>query len=329
MIGAKVVLELYEKFKDEWIVELLLNDLIDWHDWFHTYRLLPPLNMVCLGSNPIPGDTYYAPNTLQSARLESGLDNSPMWDDTVFNTTTHQMQLYELSQSSFYVASAAHLVRLAAIVNRSDETAHLVERAITMRRLIADNLWDAENSVFTNKKPGPEGFYRKISPTSFYPLMANASTDEQADQMMTHWLTNKTRFCINPNYETENLPECYWGLPSISMDDPTFPPLGYWRGYVWGTMTHAVTLTPPPPWTMFLPGIPAPPPLVLRWGTTCPSVPEMLIGLVIRSHARFRFAFLLFIIFRPNGAADLLVAPGVRPRPVGSRGPESHVHPDD
>jgi hypothetical protein len=25
--------------------------------------------------------------------------------------------------------------------------------------------------------------------------------------------------------------ECFWGLPSISADDPAFPPLGYWRGY--------------------------------------------------------------------------------------------------
>ena len=30
-IGAKVVLELYKKFGDKWIVDLLLNDLIDWH----------------------------------------------------------------------------------------------------------------------------------------------------------------------------------------------------------------------------------------------------------------------------------------------------------
>ena len=51
--------------------------------------------------------------------------------------------------------------------------------------------------------------------------------------MTTHWLLNKTRFCINENYQTENDGRCYWGLPSISADDPTFPPLGYWRGYVW------------------------------------------------------------------------------------------------
>ena len=28
--------------------------------------------------------------------------------------------------------------------------------------------------------------------------------------------------------------QCYWGLPSISASDPAFPPLGYWRGFVWG-----------------------------------------------------------------------------------------------
>ena len=29
------------RYGDKWIVDLLLDDLIDWHDWFHTYRLLP------------------------------------------------------------------------------------------------------------------------------------------------------------------------------------------------------------------------------------------------------------------------------------------------
>ena len=52
------------------------------------------------------------------------------------------------------------------------------------------------------------------------------------------WLTNKTRFCINDNYETENSGACYYGLPSISADDTAFPPLGYWRGYVWGPMAQ-------------------------------------------------------------------------------------------
>ena len=115
-----------------------------------------------------------------------------MWDGMAFNTTSHQMQLYELSQSSFYVAEAEHLIQLAAIIGKPAKTAHLEERATTMRKLIADNLWDADKNVFANKIPHG-AFSPKISPTSFYPMMANASTDEQADAMVVHWLTNKTR----------------------------------------------------------------------------------------------------------------------------------------
>lgn len=43
------------------------------------------------------------------------------------------------------------------------------------------------------------------------------------------------RFCISPNGDMagNNPNTCYWGLPSIAADDPAFPPLGYWRGFVW------------------------------------------------------------------------------------------------
>jgi len=71
--------QIYKKYGDKWIVDLLLNDLIDWHDWFATYRILKPAGLVCLGSNPVAGDNYWSPNSLNSAKLESGLDNSPMW----------------------------------------------------------------------------------------------------------------------------------------------------------------------------------------------------------------------------------------------------------
>ena len=49
-IGAKVLLELYKKWQDQWIVELLFEDLLDWSDWFVRRRLLPPLGLVALGS---------------------------------------------------------------------------------------------------------------------------------------------------------------------------------------------------------------------------------------------------------------------------------------
>merc|ERR1712187_139277 len=58
---------------------------------------------------------------------------------------------------------------------------------------------------------------------------------------MKKWMLNSSRFCISPNGDfAGNSETCYWGLPSISADDPAFPPLGYWRGYVWGPMTQFV-----------------------------------------------------------------------------------------
>ena len=43
---------------------------------------------------------------------------------------------------------------------------------------------------------------------------------------------NSSRFCLSPSGDfAGNTDDCYWGLPSISADDPAFPQLGYWRGY--------------------------------------------------------------------------------------------------
>ena len=76
-------------------------------------------------------------------------------------------------------------------------------------------------------------FYPHISPTSFYALQAKAATDEQATRMAEGWLMNKTRFCIARSGDYAGLDDtCYWGLPSIEANDPAYPALGYWRGYV-------------------------------------------------------------------------------------------------
>ena len=39
---------------------------------------------------------------------------------------------------------------------------------------------------------------RRVSPTSFYPLLTRAPSDEQARLLVAHWLTNASRFCVAP-----------------------------------------------------------------------------------------------------------------------------------
>merc|ERR1712232_1468234 len=112
----------------------------------------------------------------------------------------------------------------------------LKARADAMRSLLVSDLRDAESGIFVNKFPNGS-FYRRVSPTSFYPMLTRGPSVAQADEMMTKWMMNRTRFCITPNGDyAGNSDDCYWGLPSISADDSAFPKLGYWRGYVWGPM---------------------------------------------------------------------------------------------
>ena len=105
-----------------------------------------------------------------------------------------------------------------------------------MRQLVDTHLWDDASGAYVNRLVNGT-FYRHLSPTSFYPMLVKAPSDTRVEQMVKRWLMNSSRFCISPGGDfVGNSDDCYWGLPSISADDPAFPKLGYWRGFVWGPM---------------------------------------------------------------------------------------------
>jgi len=251
-VGAKVLLEMYNKYKDAWLVQLLFEDLLEWNSWFLTARALGPLGIISLGSDTYEGYVDWSTGEMQGARYESGLDNSPMYDgeDSLFvKNVSHegakligQMTIYDVGMASMFVQEAEALATLAPIAGKSELVDELIARAAMQRALIAKHLWDDApgGRIFTNKYWNGT-FDRRITPTSFYALMAGAATDEQAKTMISKWLLSPEHFCIAPKGDfMGNHDDCYWGLPSIQFSDPAFPPLGYWRGYVWGPMTQLV-----------------------------------------------------------------------------------------
>ena len=46
MMGAKVLLEMYRKFGDLWLVQLLFDDLLDWNNWSLRERTMEPLDLI-------------------------------------------------------------------------------------------------------------------------------------------------------------------------------------------------------------------------------------------------------------------------------------------
>ena len=54
MMGAKVLLEIYKKYGDLWLVELLFDDLLDWNNWSLRERTMEPLDLIVLGTSQGP-----------------------------------------------------------------------------------------------------------------------------------------------------------------------------------------------------------------------------------------------------------------------------------
>jgi len=238
-VGAQVLARIYKKYGDVWILELLFDDLMDWLDWVWRSRRLEGVtgDIICHGSDPVPGFDLYSAGTMQGARFESGLDNSPMYDFDLFSNAMHHMQLADVGASSLFVADSDSLADLAVVLNRTADAATLRARADSVRTQIGALLWDESLGTFTNAFVNGTHSPR-VSPTTFYALTARAATDAQAARMATEWALNSSRFCLSSTWPAGVTDECFWGLPSISADDPAFPAGGYWRGPVWGPMAQ-------------------------------------------------------------------------------------------
>jgi hypothetical protein len=148
------------------------------------------------------------------------------------------MLLADVGMSSLFVAEADALATLAEAVNRGSDALALTARANAVRAQISAQLWDDARGIFANRFLLNGSLSARISPTSFYALLARAATDAQAARVATEWALNASRFCLSTTWPIGVTDDCYWGLPSISADDPAFPALGYWRGYVWGPMAQ-------------------------------------------------------------------------------------------
>eukprot|EP01045_Picozoa_sp_COSAG04_P000667 COSAG04_NODE_17_length_40288_cov_9.152728_23_plen_1697_part_00 len=231
--GGKVLLELFRRFGDEWIVELLFPDLLAWHDWSWTYRRLPSGLATC-GAGGFP--EWPPCGDMAAAQFESGMSGSPMYDTDFFNKSLCLMELSDVGMSSLVAAEAANLAALATVLNRSDDAARLSAHADTMRGFITKQLWDTDRGVFANRHSNGS-FEASLTPTSFLPLLAGAATDDQATTLIKRWLMSTDGFCIVTGWPAITTNSCFWGLPSVAASDPAYSN-ATWRGAISGTLAQ-------------------------------------------------------------------------------------------
>lgn len=231
-VGSISLYQIYKKYREKWIVELLFDDLFRWNTWFYEHRMLSP-GLLAWGSDPsIPAIGHNSEidgvNTRKGAALESGLDNSPMYDDIPFDSQTHLLQLADVGLTGLFIMDCGALKELALVLGRKAEA-----QVLDCRRSECETglkqLWDEENGFFYNKLTHGR-WSRRVSPTNFYALFSAEVTKDQADRIVKEHFYNSEEF---------------WGeyiMPSIARNDPAYPEQEYWRGRIWAPMNFLVYL---------------------------------------------------------------------------------------
>lgn len=229
-VGAITVLGLYNKFHDRWFLEETYTPLMKWNRWWAEHRDFQ--GYLAWGSD---GDNQPADlddnsrGTRAGAILESGLDNSPMYDTTTYNAQSHVLEFADVGLMSMYIADCDALAEIADALNKTADAKELRDRSARYRAKLA-TLWDARAGIFLNKDLHTGQMSMRLSPTNFYPMLAHAATPEQAKTMVEKHLLNTKEFWGE------------WVIPSIERDDPAFHDQDYWRGRIWGPMNYLVYL---------------------------------------------------------------------------------------
>ena len=222
-VGSMVVKLIYDQYGEKWFLEEVYDELLAWNRWWAERR--DNQGYLSWGSHPHPEGM--SANTMKAAKWESGLDNSPMFDDARFNETTHMMELASVGLMSLYIADCKYLAAIADELDNPEAARELRVRAGKYSTKLGE-LWDEGLGLYRDKDLTTGQFTARKAPPHFYPLLAGVPTPEQAARMVNEHLLNPREFYGE------------YMLPSISRDDPAYADNSYWRGRIWAPMNFLV-----------------------------------------------------------------------------------------
>lgn len=224
-VGSTMLLEIYRRYRELWIIELLYPALKTWNTWFYEHRRNVETGALSWGSDPYEGKrgNYWETtgvNSLYGAALESGLDNSPMYDGVPFDTDNHVMMLEDVGLTGLYLLDCRSMITLARLLGKEEDAAEF-ERRLASTRKGLEGLWDEDFGCYCNRRTDTGEFSHRVSPTLFYALFDPQVPEARARRMADEHYYNPDEFFGE------------WMLPTIGRSDPAYPEQDYWRGRVW------------------------------------------------------------------------------------------------
>jgi glycogen debranching enzyme len=155
-VGAMCVWKYYLHTGDKAFLEELFPKLYDWNRWWFKineetglpYRDGNKNGLLEWGTSNV---SELDLGKLQLAKFESGQDNSPMFDDVIFNTESNTMEIDMVGLSSLWAADALYLSKIAEVIGENEKKAELIRDSKTIVEKIEQNLWDPEQKRYTDR----------------------------------------------------------------------------------------------------------------------------------------------------------------------------------
>ncbi len=218
-VGGIMVKEIYKRYPEKWFLETVFDDLLGWNRWWMKKRL--NAGLLSFGSHEAENPfNEPAVRTKRTAGYESGMDDSPMYVDVPFNKEKNTLELQDVGLTSLVIADCKALAEMADILGRNDEKNELLDRASLLSDEL-ENVWDEKTGFYLNKRTDTGELSNRLSPTLFYPMLAEVTDSGRAERIV------KEHF-YNPNE--------FWGeyiIPTIARNDPLFERQRYWKGAIW------------------------------------------------------------------------------------------------
>jgi Trehalase len=233
-VGSYVMWKNYQRNQDKEILQWAYPRLKRWHEWWFAnrgdgqpWRDGNRNGLLEWGSDKGSTLSGGGRGYLQGAKWESGMDDSPMYDDVLYDSNTYTMNLDDVGLNSLYALDSECLAEIAEILGKEDDKRRFTSDYERIKRAIQQQLWNEQDGIYENRYWDGH-FSRRLSPTNFYPMLAGVATPEQAKRMVKEHLLS---------------PKQFWGqyvIPTISRDDAAFEDQFYWRGDIWGPTNYLV-----------------------------------------------------------------------------------------
>ncbi len=171
-VGAICVWKMHQYHPDMKFLEEVYPKLLKWHNWWFDIR---PENGLPYRDGNKNGLLEWGSETgkIQYAKYESGMDNSPMFDDARINVESRTLELDMAGLSGLWAADALYLSYIADALGKEKDAEVLRKQIDDINVAINDQLWNENVGMYCNKywndksrKPKAEDF-KSISNENF------------------------------------------------------------------------------------------------------------------------------------------------------------------